>query len=119
MPVLDFQSPAEHPPERLLPEVAEAISTILQLPDDRVWVFWYRIHDRNYFRRQWTKDLHCPAPVVRIRCKEDYSPSQVAAVLSTVAGLVSRHCGVDKGDVYIVVDRVLKGQLFVRGEIWE
>lgn len=118
MPVIDFQSPQKNPPAGLFSAVVDEISTALALPEDRVWILWHQIPDNNYFRKNWFESLENPAPIVRLRCKSEYSTEQRRVIIDILVRLTSEHCKVDVADIYVVADPVQKGLLFVRGELW-
>jgi len=118
MPVIDFQSPQRIPPPTLFPAVAAAVRELLHLPEDRVWLVWHHIDEGGYFRKHWTSGEGNQCPIVRVRCKIEYTDEQVEALITTLAELLCEHCDVNLDSVYIVVDPVMKNRLFVRGAIW-
>jgi phenylpyruvate tautomerase PptA (4-oxalocrotonate tautomerase family) len=119
MPVIDIYSPLPAPPAGLLPALAGQVSDILDLPDDRVWLLWHAVPDGNHFRPNWSGDPARAGPIVKVRCKSDYSDLQVRTLIGGLAESISRRLDVPVDSVYIVVDPVVAGRLFVRGTLWE
>jgi phenylpyruvate tautomerase PptA (4-oxalocrotonate tautomerase family) len=119
MPVIDIYSPLAQPPALLLPSLASQVRDILDLPEDRVWLLWHPVAPAHHFRPNWSGDPACAGPIVKVRCKSDYGDTQVRALILGLAESMARHLGVPVDSVYIVVDPVVKGRLFVRGALWE
>ncbi|WP_213781592.1 hypothetical protein [Caballeronia sp. dw_276] len=119
MPIIDIFSPLKDPPPRLLPSLAIQVREILGLPDDRVWLLWHPIAQSHHFRPNWSGDPARAGPIVKVRCKSDYSDIQVRSLIQGLAETMAGHLEVPVDSIYIVVDPVLKGRLFVRGTLWE
>lgn len=118
MPVIEMYSPLAVPPRGMLEALAQRIQTVLGLPDDRVWLWWNAVEKECFFRQDWnTEPEHC-GPIVKIRCKTDYTPGQVQAVMMTLAHTLSERLNIPVDTIYIVVDPVEKGRLFIRGNLW-
>lgn len=118
MPVIEIQTPVKAPPPGLLELIAKRVQSILNLPDDRVWILWSGFDEHGYFRPNWSAEAGQGGPIVRIRCKSDYNPHQVNSVMTAIADMLAEHMRVPLESVYIVVDPVLRGRLFVRGQLW-
>jgi phenylpyruvate tautomerase PptA (4-oxalocrotonate tautomerase family) len=119
MPVIDIFSPLTEPPPRLLPALASEVQKILGLPDDRVWLLWHPIAPGRHFRPNWSGDPARAGPIIKVRCKSDYSDTQVRSLIQRLAESTAAHLQVPVDSIYIVVDPVVKGRLFVRGTLWE
>lgn len=119
MPVIEIQTPVTAPPPGMLALMAKQVQSLLDLPDDRVWILWTALDEGCYFRPSWGAEVGQGGPIVRIRCKSDYNSHQVNAVMTAVAEMLAEHMCVPLDSVYVVVDPVVRGRLFVRGQRWK
>lgn len=119
MPVIDIYMPTTKPPEHLLEEIASEIQSLLCLPYDRVWVLWHTMSDGCYFRPNWQRGSEPSGPIVKMRCKSDYSLAQVQSVMVVMVKCLSKALHVSPESVFIIADPVERGRLYVRGQIWE
>lgn len=117
MPIIEYLSPEPAPPEAFLKTICDRIQVILQLAHNHVWSFWHPIDPACFFKPDW--EIACaPAPLVKIRCKSTYSNQAVQDIITCVANGIVEVFGVNRDEIYIVVDRVHPDHLFVRGQLW-
>lgn len=118
MPIIEFYSPQMKPPVNLFEQIAAEVRETLDLPADHVWLLWHKIDIDCYYRENW-QTSKIPAPIVKIRCKSVYSDERVKKVIHVIAENLSFALKIPQDVIYILVDPVQKGHLFVRGKIWE
>lgn len=118
MPVIDFQSPLQHPPVGLFLSVVEELSVALSLPEDRVWILWHSIPVENYFKKSWVESDGAYGPIIRVRCKIEYNSAQRRQIIEILVRQTSIYCEVDSSLIYVVLDPVQRDCLYVRGKLW-
>jgi phenylpyruvate tautomerase PptA (4-oxalocrotonate tautomerase family) len=119
LPVIDIYHPLPAPPKGLLVELCAAAGAIVDQPPTHVWAFWHPIGPDCFERPDWFADPMRAGPLVRIRCRSIYTVEQRRALLSDLARFIAGALKVDIETLFVLLDPVNPGQLFVRGDIWE
>lgn len=119
MPVIDIFHPRGTAPLGVLEMLCCEVTGLLDIPADNAFAFWHTIAKGNFHRPGWTPDAGYDAgPVVRIRCKSTYSDTQVDALIRLVSDTLATTLGCPKDSPFVLLDRVLPGQLMARGDVW-
>lgn len=117
MPVFEIRAPMPSPGAEPLRKLSTVVTNLLGLQAGHCWVLWDQLDPETAWRPEYSAGS--TAPVAFMTCKETYSTAEVGRVLEAVASELARLCRCEADQVYIAVRRVRRGELRVRGNIWE
>jgi phenylpyruvate tautomerase PptA (4-oxalocrotonate tautomerase family) len=118
MPIINIYSPQDCNVTSFYSLVAEAVSKILNLPSNRVWIFWTKKSIQEFYKEDWINN-DFPAPVFLINCREIYTKSQLSEVINSLVNISTAALNCNKKEIFISFNRVYKGELYSFGGIWE
>lgn len=99
------------------PQMITAISETLNIPNDRVWLFWHQQSD-HFVCPIWETDSVNLPPVIFVSCKSLYTKAQIESLISVIKDTFSDYLGSGHKDLFIGVNRFQPGELFVNQTLY-
>jgi len=118
MPLIRIYSTNPRMPADLADLIGQSVSTHLDIPFRNVWVLWLPVDTHNFHCPAFPKSEHPTSPIVHMHCRETYSAEQLGRVLTALRELLALALRCDERSVFIIVDRVTKGNLMSYAEVW-
>jgi phenylpyruvate tautomerase PptA (4-oxalocrotonate tautomerase family) len=118
MPVVKVYSSLAVMPEGLADEVSNAVSTLLGIRRQDVWMLWLPLDEHNIHRPGLEAVERARAPIVVMHCRTTYTRDQVTDVLELLRELLSSKTGCLPESVFVLVQRVHAGELLSHGQVW-
>ncbi|WP_100374789.1 hypothetical protein [Bacillus sp. FJAT-45037] len=116
MPIITIKSPLAAPKnEELLKNISIEVTRLLEIPPEHCWITW--VETKVFYKKDW-ESTDSPAPIVHILCKESHNLDKVKKILRAIQQLISGMETCDKKEIYISVQKLEKGNILVRDEIW-
>ncbi|XOQ14625.1 MAG: 4-oxalocrotonate tautomerase [Shouchella clausii] len=116
MPVITLHSPLDCPTnEELLGKIANTVTKELAIPASHCWVLWNKIE--HAYKQDWLMNP-CPAPIVKMVCKQSHSSEKLEALLPKMKQVIALCEGCQEEEIFICVQKIERGHLLIRDEVW-
>ncbi|WEG16684.1 hypothetical protein PQ478_19600 [Alkalihalophilus pseudofirmus] len=116
MPIITIKSPLSLPKdENLLKDISVEVTRLLEISSEHCWITW--METKVFYKKDW-ESTDNPAPIVHILCKESHKLAKVHKLLRAIQELIAESEACDIKDIYISIQKLEKGNILVRDEIW-
>jgi len=118
MPILHLYAPTELPPEGMIDDLCRGVAHSLSIDEYLPWAFWHYMPPGTYRHPKW-RGAPPVAPAIIMYCRTIYPKDAVEAAILDICRRITDHLACDKNDIFVAVQRVHAGELFVSGHIWK
>ena len=105
MPIIDLYEKRSNQSPIELNFLVSIVSSVLEIPQDLVWVFRHTFDEGNFKRVYWEGKDNA-APTLFMTCKSKYPKAKIKELLEEVKNEVSNHYQCNSDEVFMAVRRV-------------
>lgn len=117
MPILHIYYHKFSKIDELNTQMIAAISKTLNIPLNRVWLFWHQ-QSNHFICPIWETDNENLPPIIFVYCKSLYTKAQIESLISDIKDTFSDYLGPHNKDLFIGINRFQPGELFVNQTLY-